>query len=118
MMIFHVALSCGFFIGPVINGYVVQDTNSWQWACGWIAIASGINWLIALFSIRETSYPNRDVNAPSSSFGPKRGLLSHLSVTRGYNREESFLNSLYNIISIAVYPPVVWAGITVGVFVG
>jgi MFS family permease len=118
MMIFHVAFSCGFFIGPLINGYVVQYSGSWQWTCGWIAIASGVNLLIALFTIRETTYYNRDVNAPVSSFGPMRGFLSHLAVTRGYNRHASFLMSLYNIISIAVYLPVVWAGITVGVFAG
>jgi MFS family permease len=118
MMIFHVAFSCGFFIGPLINGYVVQETDGWKWTCGWIAIASGVNLLVALFTVRETAYYNRDVNAPVESFGPKRGFLSYMSVTRGYNRYASFFTSLYNIVSIGLYPPVVWAAITVGVFGG
>ena len=71
MMFFQLALSFGFFIGPLINSYIIQDTESWRWACGWIAVAGGINWLVAVFMIHETSYPNRDVSVPAANYHPK-----------------------------------------------
>ena len=117
MMIFQIALSCGFFIGPLINAYVVQYTGSWQWTCGWIGIASGANFLIAIFTLHETAYHDRDIDAPAESFGPKNSFISNLSVTQGYNRRASFFKSLYNIFSMAVYPPIIWAGVTTGAFV-
>jgi MFS family permease len=117
MMLFQIALGCGFFIGPLINAYIVQDTSSWQWTCGWIAIASGVNFLIAIFTLHETAYYPRDVNAPADSFSPKRSFLSAMSLTQGYNKHASFFRSLFDIFSMAVYPPIVWGGITTGVFV-
>jgi MFS family permease len=53
MMIFHLALSSGFFLGPLICAYVVQYT-SWRWACGWIAIAASVTLLAVIFLVRET----------------------------------------------------------------
>ncbi|KAH8817481.1 major facilitator superfamily domain-containing protein [Xylogone sp. PMI_703] len=117
MMIFQIALSCGFFIGPLINAYLVQNTGSWQWNCGWIGIAAGANFLVAIFTVHETAYVSRDVNAPAESFGPKRSFLSSMSLTKGYNKNASFFTSLYNIFSVAIYPPVIWAGTITGVFV-
>ena len=118
LMFFQIALSCGFFIGPLINSYVFQDTRSWPWACGWIAIAAGINWLAAVFLVHETTYLDRDVTAPAERYGPKRSFFANMGVTIGFNRQPSFFRSLLDIFSIAVLPPVVWGGITVGVFTG
>lgn len=117
MMLFQIALSCGFFIGPLINAYLVQDTGSWQWTCGWIAIASGANFLVAIFTLHETAHHSRDINAPAESFSPKRSFLSGMSLTRGHNKHASFFKSMYNIFSMAIYPPIIWAGTTTGVFV-
>ena len=117
-MFFQIALSCGFFIGPLINSYVIQDTRGWQWACGWIAIATGITWLFAVFFVHETSYPHRDLDAPAEKFGPKRSFFASMGVTIGYNKEASPIRTLMNICKIAILPPVVWGGITVGVFTG
>ena len=117
MMLFQIALGCGFFIGPLINAYATQYTDSWQWNCGWIAIASGANFLVAIFTLHETAFPSRDVHAPAEAFGPKTSFLSGMSLTRGYNKHSSFLKSFINIFSMVVYPPIVWGGITTGVFV-
>ena len=117
MMLFQIALGCGFFIGPFINAYATQYTGSWQWNCGWIAIASGANFLVAVFTLHETAFPSRDVHAPAEAFGPKTSFLSGMSLTRGYNKHSSFLKSFFNIFSMVVYPPIVWGGITTGVFV-
>ena len=118
LMFFHLALSCGVFIGPLINSYIIQDTKSWQWTCGWIAIAAGANWLTALFLFHETAYHRRDVTAPAETFGPKRSFLANMSLTVGFNKQASFFRSLNDILAIAIRPPVLWGGILVGVFTG
>jgi MFS family permease len=119
MMFFQFALSCGFFLGPLINAYVAQYTGGWQWTCGWIAIAAGVNCVVAVFTLWETSYPNRGL---STTIDPgtkaRRGMISNMSLKRGYNRNISFLRSMYDILVLAIYPPVTWGGILVGVFVG
>ncbi|RFU24129.1 hypothetical protein B7463_g12211, partial [Scytalidium lignicola] len=117
MMIFQIALGSGFFIGPLINAYLVTDTGSWQWNCLWIGIATGANFVVALFTVHETVYHNREINAPVETFDPKRSFFSNMSLTRGYSKQASFFKSLYDIFSVIVYPPVIWGGLT-GVFVG
>ncbi len=109
MMIFHMTLSCGFFIGPLINAYVVQY-SSWRIECLWIAIVTFVLWGIAFFTVYESSYYHRDVNAPESSYGPKKTFSQMLSVTSGYNKEVSFLRAVYNTFAVVAYPPVLWAG--------
>jgi MFS family permease len=54
MMIFHMALSCGFFLGPLINAYVVQY-SSWRTECLWNAIASFATWAVAILTAHESS---------------------------------------------------------------
>ena len=118
MMVFQISLSSGFFIGPLINAYIVQATHGWQWTCGWIAIAAGANLLVAIFTVRESTYVNRNVDAPESAFEPKRGAFAHMDLTRGVNKNAPFVESFLNIFALAMYPPLAWAGVTVGVFVG
>ncbi|KAF9884529.1 hypothetical protein FE257_001474 [Aspergillus nanangensis] len=118
MMLFQLALSSGFFIGPLINAFIVQYTGGWQWTCGWIAVAAAANLLIALFTVRESSYCRRDMNAHASSFPARKGMLGHMALFHGVNQDSSFGESFMNIFTLAMYPPLVWAGITVGVFVG
>jgi MFS family permease len=43
MMIFHMTVSCSFFIGPFINAYVVQY-SSWRDECLWIAVVTFVLW--------------------------------------------------------------------------
>jgi MFS family permease len=133
MMIFHMTLSCGFFIGPLINAYVVQY-SSWRNECLWIAVVTFALWSVAFFTVYESSYYHRDVNALGSSFGPKKSFAQLLSVTGGYNKEANFFVSVYNTVAVVAYPPVLWAGklatrkfqkiiltclgLTVGTFVG
>lgn len=117
MMIFHIALSAGFFLGPLINAFVVQYA-SWRVANEWLAIAAGVTWVVGLFTIHETSYYKRDVNASEASYPPRRGLLRNMGVTLGFNREQSLWKALWNTIAVVAYPPVLWSGLTVGTFVG
>lgn len=117
MMVFHIALSCGFFLGPMINSYVVQYVG-WRWVCGWIAIVVAALWVVAIFAIHETAYPHRDVERPASSFGPRKTYLQRLSITSGYNRNVTFTTAVYSTIGVIAYPGITWAGLTVGAFVG
>lgn len=117
MMIFHLALSMGFFLGPMINAYVVQYLG-WRWVCGWIAIAAGLTWLVALFTIHETVYRHRDIYASADTYPAKKTFRQRLSITSGYDKNVSFFRSLYDTTAIVAYPGVTWAGFTVGAFVG
>ncbi|PCH01397.1 Major facilitator superfamily domain, general substrate transporter [Penicillium occitanis (nom. inval.)] len=119
MMIFHFALSTGFFLGPLICAYITQEVG-WRWTCGLIAIAGGVTFLLGLVSIRESNYPREtaDVDLPSSSYEPKRSLVSWMSLTSGYREDLSFFKAFWSTIRLAAYPPVTWTGLTVGTFVG
>ena len=117
MMIFHLSLSAGFFLGPVINAAIVQYVG-WRWICGWIAIASGITWLIGIFTIHETAYYGRDISAPASVYGSKASFTKMLSVSSGYNKHMSLYTGVYNNVGVLGHPAVLWAGLTVGTFVG
>lgn len=89
-----------------------------RWVCGWIAIASGVTWIVGIFTIRETAYYSRDLIAPASNYAPISSLRSTLGITSGYNKNLSFFTALYNNIAVAGYPAILWTGLTVGVFVG
>lgn len=117
MMIFHLSLSAGFFLGPAVNAAIVQYAG-WRWICGWIAIASSVTWLIGIFTIHETAYYDRDVSAPASLYGPKKTSLKMLGVTSGYNEHLSLFAAVYRNIGVIGYPAILWAGLTVGTFVG
>ena len=67
MMIFHMTLSCSFFIGPLINAYVVQY-GSWRNECLWIAVVTFVLWGVAFFTFYESGYYHRAVNVPGSNF--------------------------------------------------
>jgi MFS family permease len=117
MMIFHMALSCGFFLGPLINAYVVQF-SSFRVSFEWIAIAAGVTWVVAIFTVNETAYYNRDVKAPESAYGPKNTFVQRMGVTIGYNKDQNIFTAFVNTLAVASYPGVFWSGITVGTFVG
>ncbi|TVY75768.1 putative MFS-type transporter [Lachnellula suecica] len=103
LMMFHMALSFGAFLGPLINSYVVP---------------CGATWIVSIFIVHESSYYKRDVNAPFDSYPSKKTFIQKLSLTNGYNKDTSFLQALWNTIRVLAYPPVLWTGLTVGVFVG
>jgi MFS family permease len=115
MMMFHMALSTGFFLGPLVDAYVIQY-SSWRVSCEWIAVAAGATLSVALFTVHETSYYNRDVYAPLSSYPRKRTFVNKLGVARGYNPQQSFSKTLCNTLAVFAYPGVFWSGITIGVF--
>lgn len=73
MMVFHIALSAGFFVGPCINAALAQYVG-WRWICGWLAIASAVTRVIGVFTIYETAYYRRGPDTPYS-YVPKRGFL-------------------------------------------
>ena len=119
MMLFHFALSCGFFLGPLISAYLTQEAG-WRWSCGFLAIAGGVTFLVGFFTIRETNYPRHKagINLSAPTYPAKKTFISWLSITNGYDKEGSFFGTLGRIIYLFAYPPIVWTGLTVGSFVG
>ena len=94
MMLFHFALSCGFFLGPLIYAYITQEAG-WRWSCGFLAIAGGVTFLVGFFTIRETNYPRpkADINFPTPTYPAKKSFIGWLSVTNGYDKEGSFFGT-------------------------
>ena len=119
MMLFHFALSCGFFLGPLISAYITQEAG-WRWSCGFLAIAGGVTFLVGFFTIRETNYPRpkADITLHTLTYPAKKNFISWLSVTNGYDKEGSFFGTFWRIIYLFAYPPIIWTGLTVGSFVG
>jgi MFS family permease len=120
MMMFNLAISLGAFLGPLINAYIVQYAG-WKWMCGVMAIVSGVTFLAAIILIKETAYVTespRDLDKPESEYAPKRSWLASLSLTAGYDKQASFFAWLFQTITLFAYPPVVIAGLTVGLFIG
>ncbi|GLI81570.1 hypothetical protein PoHVEF18_009955 [Penicillium ochrochloron] len=113
MMIFHLALTSGLFVGPLINAYLIQEEN-WRWMCYFLAIAVGIVFVVAVFTIRETSYIKRYNTEPSR----KRSHWEWMSLALGFNREASFLRAFLDILGNATYPPLIWCSLTIGISVG
>lgn len=103
-MIFHMALSCGFFLDPLINAYVVQYSG-WRTECLWIACASFAIWVVAVLTVHESSYFHRDVNALESLFGPRRSFVQRLGLTLGYNKEANFFTAFVDTVACVAYPP-------------
>jgi MFS family permease len=117
MMVFHMVLSSGFFLGPLIDTYITRY-SSWRVSCEWIAVAAGETWSVAFFTVHETSYYNRDVYAPLSFYPRKRTFMNKLGATRGYNPKQSSGKALCNTLAGFAYPGIFWSGFTIGVCVG
>lgn len=117
LMLFHLALSFGFFLGPFLNAYVVQYAG-WRVICLWVAVAAAATWVVGFFTIHETAYRRRDTAAPASSFGPLRPLSSWLGVTAGYDGSVGLWRTAADMCAVVAYPAVPWVGLVVGSFVG
>ncbi|KAJ5335901.1 hypothetical protein MYU51_020281 [Penicillium brevicompactum] len=115
MMFFHLAMTAGLFLGPLINAYLVQE-HDWRWMCYFLAIAVGVVFIIAIFTIRETSTRQHEFIDPVVS--TKRTQWEWMSVTAGYNPRASFSQPLRDIIVNAAYPPLIWCSLTIGISVG
>jgi MFS family permease len=120
MMFFHFALASGIFVGPLINAYVVQ-LHGWRWSCGWLAIAGGFVFVLAVLLIREPQYHQERRQWPEDQRPRKRTYAQWLSLTVGYNGDrpvERVFRTFWDILRMAFYPPVFWVGCTCGLFVG
>jgi MFS family permease len=119
MMFFHLAISGGVFLGPLINAYLVQYAG-WRWMLAFVAIASSVTFIIGFFTIIETAYSREkvDLELPAEAYPPKRSYLSSLSLGHGYDREASFFRWIVSTLSLLAYPPVIIVGLTIGVCVG
>ncbi|KAH7314298.1 polyamine transporter [Rhexocercosporidium sp. MPI-PUGE-AT-0058] len=115
LMIFHFALSSGIFLGPLISAFIIQFSE-WRMACESLAIAAGALWAFAAFLFQETTYPNRDVYAPASSYGARTNFAGVLSLGRGYDNRRNILYVLCDCITTISYPSVLWAGLFVATF--
>lgn len=114
LMIFHLAMTGGLFLGPLINAYLVQEQD-WRWMCYFLAIAVGLVLGFAVFTIRETSY-FRDDNGGFS--GEERTQWQWMSLTMGYDRRASFGRTIVDILTNVAYPPLLWCAFTIGISVG
>lgn len=81
--------------------------------CYFLAIAVGVVFCVAVFTIRETSY-FRDDGLPVE----KRTLWQWMSLANGYDRRASFCRTLMDILANAAYPPLLWCSFTIGISVG
>ena len=120
MTFFHFALATGVFLGPLINAWIVQ-LHGWRWSCGFLAIAGGAIFILALFSIRETQYHHERRQYAEGEIPTSRSYVGWLSLTVGYNHVkplQRFARTSGDIIRMTVYPPVFWVGCLVGIFVG
>lgn len=113
MMFFHLAMTAGLFVGPLINAYLVQE-QGWRWMCYFLAIAVGIVLLVAIFTIRETTFLRRHDTEPPR----KKSQWQWMSLTVGFNREASFVQALLDILANAAYLPLIWCALTIGISVG
>ncbi|KAI0125983.1 major facilitator superfamily domain-containing protein [Xylariales sp. AK1849] len=120
MMIFHVAISAGAFVGPFVNAYITEYAG-WRWICGVMAIVSGVTVLFAAMLIKETACVTegtRDLEKPLSAYPKKRGWAASLSLTHGFDKKASFFGWVFETVKLMAYPPVWVAGLTVGLFIG
>lgn len=116
LMFFHLAMSCGLFLGPLMNAFIIQQ-EGWRWMCHLLAVAVGILFVVSVFTIRETSYlRQRDAN--QEIIDAPRTQIQWMSVTYGYNKNASFWGSMMDILVNATYPPILWCSVTVGICVG
>ncbi|KAL4928106.1 major facilitator superfamily domain-containing protein [Aspergillus undulatus] len=111
LMVFHLALTSGLFIGPLINAYLVQE-GDWRWMCYFLAIAVGVVFVVAAFTVRETTYRQ---DKPRVA---KRSTWQWMSLTLGYNPDASFIRTLLDIICNVAYPQLLWASFSIGISVG
>ncbi|KAL5363592.1 putative polyamine transporter [Aspergillus floccosus] len=111
LMIFHLALTSGLFIGPLINAYLVQEED-WRWMCYFLAIAVGVVFIVAIFTVRETTYPHSRPRAA------RRTHWQWMSLTLGYYPQASFLRTVLDILCNAAYPQLLWAAFSIGISVG
>lgn len=114
LMVFHLALTSGLFLGPLISGLLVQH-QTWRWSCGFVSVAGGILLLVAIFGIRETTPYKLHGKAASNVWG--RVVRSLVPAAEGYHGKYSVLQVLANTLSLAAYPQVIWVSFTIGVFV-
>jgi MFS family permease len=117
LMIFTMAISSGLFLEPLINSYVAQD-STWQMTCEWMAIAAGAAWLLAIFTVHETSYYHREIYRPFTSYGRKHNFAQKLGMTIGYNKDETFFGAMGEAIAVLGYPSILWSAVLIGVFSG
>jgi len=110
MMFFHMALSCGLFLGPAITGYIVQESN-WQMLCMSMAVASAVAWVFVVLFVHESSNYERNMARPEDSFGPRKTHFQRMGLSSGLNEDITLLTAFWNTLSVFAYPPVLWAGI-------
>ena len=114
MMIFHIGLSCAFFIGPIIAGWITVG-GGWRWVVGFLGIALFANLIAMVFLLRESSYIRDYTNN-----GPfeKRTYSQWLGLSLGHRPEVNMFKDLISIVRLVVYPPLVWVGFLIGIVAG
>ncbi|RMX75500.1 hypothetical protein D0869_11565, partial [Hortaea werneckii] len=120
MMYLHIALATGIFLGSLINAWIVQ-LQDWRWSCGFLSIAGGVVFVLAVFFMRESQYQHRGYQYHEGEVPKKRSYVGWLSLTVGFDSKtpvQTFFRTFWDIVRMAFYPPVFRVGCLVGVFVG
>ncbi|PLB41828.1 MFS general substrate transporter [Aspergillus candidus] len=123
--------SAGAFVIPLVAGYVYVEL-SWRW-CFWMtAIGFAIMALVLFVGLEETLYPrtydtpsrdgtsiDEDAKTPqtttSSPIAMKSYRQTHPLHSWGVNPHESWRDLFLRPFQLALFPPVLWAGVFTGV---
>ena len=114
LIMFHVALSSGLFIGPMISGLFIHY-QSWRWSCYFVAIASGVVLIVGIFTIRETVPHKRNIK---KSGAWRHVVVFFMPLIDDPRPMSCIFKDVATIVALAAYPNILWVSFTIGVCVG
>ncbi|KAK7513254.1 major facilitator superfamily domain-containing protein [Phyllosticta citriasiana] len=86
MSIYMASISGGNTIGPLICGFIAE-TIGWRWHKGIAAIAVGINFLLVVFFVPETSYDRDGPGTLSPSLSTEKEIVKEDVLTATVSRK-------------------------------
>jgi hypothetical protein len=84
--------------------------------CGGMAIAAAAVFLLAVFCVHESAYKRDEITGDREV--RVKSWRETLSLTTGYDKEARFWTWVRRTLVLLAYPPVLIAGLTIGVFTG
>ncbi|KAI7198418.1 MFS general substrate transporter [Hortaea werneckii] len=119
---FHTDLTHStFLLGFNVLTFGLVQLQDWRWSCGFLSIAGGVVFVLAVFFMRESQYQHRGYQYHEGEVPKKRSYVGWLSLTVGFDSKtpvQTFFRTFWDIVRMAFYPPVFRVGCLVGVFVG
>jgi TRAP-type C4-dicarboxylate transport system permease large subunit len=80
-----------------------------------MAVAAAIVFVMAVFCVHESAYKRDELVGESENV---KSWWETLSLTMGYDNEARFWTWVSRTLVLLAYPPVLIAGLTIGVFTG